>query len=198
MSGMDNEFWNERYGESGRLWSGNHHPQLEDQIVDIKPGYALDLACGEGADAIWLTTQGWTVTGVDFSDVAIDRARAAAAERNLDIEFVVADLETWTPARAYDLISEFYLHFEPERRAAFHQRTQTALADAGTYLCVGHHPDHVKDGHQGPPGFLLFEPDEVEQDFSELSTVFVGRVDNPSNPRHGVDTVYVGQRLGNF
>lgn len=194
---MDSDFWNERYGEAGRLWSGSHHPQLEDQISDMKPGFALDLACGEGGDALWLASQGWQVTAVDFSSVAIERAQQAAAEHNLEIEFVVADLESWTPTRTYDLISEFYLHFEPERRARFHQRFQTALSDAGTYLCVGHHPDHVAAGNQGPPGHLLFEPEDVEQDFTELSTVFAGKLGNPSNPRHGFDTMYVGQRLRN-
>jgi len=192
---MDTDFWNERYGAADRLWSGNPHPQLAEVLADIRPGSALDIACGEGADAIWLAEQGWDVTAVDFSEVAIARGRQAAEDRELSIEFVVADLDTWVPDRAFDLVVEFYLHFEPERRQALHRRLQPFVNDAGQYLCVGHHPDHEKPGVQGPPGFLLFGPQDLETDFSELATVRAERTENATNERHAVDTLYLGQRI---
>src|SRR4030095_10018657 len=76
------EFWDDRYrtaGESGRLWSGQPNAQLVAQTADLAPGEALEAVCGEGADAIWLARQGWTVTAVDVSAVALERAAGYAA-----------------------------------------------------------------------------------------------------------------------
>jgi 2-polyprenyl-3-methyl-5-hydroxy-6-metoxy-1,4-benzoquinol methylase len=121
----------------------------------MQPGSALDIACGEGADALWLAEQGWNVTAVDFSSVAIERARRAASERALQVEFKVADLDVWVPEASFDLIVEFYLHVEPERRTSLHRRLQPFVREAGKYLTVGHHPDHAQQGMQGPPGFFF-------------------------------------------
>lgn len=195
LANLDNELWNERYGAADRLWSGNPHPQLADIATDLPPGRALDIACGEGADAVWLAEQGWDVTAVDFSHVAIERASQAAAERNLDIAFIVADLDVWVPDKSFDLTVEFYLHFESDRRRSLHRRLQPFVAAGGKYLTVGHHPDHAQSGLQGPPGYLLFGPDDLEGDFSELTTLRADRVENPANERHAVDTIYLGQRL---
>jgi hypothetical protein len=62
---MDTGLWNERYGAADRLWSGNPHSQLPEIVAGMQPGSALDIACGEGADALWLAEQGWNVTAVD-------------------------------------------------------------------------------------------------------------------------------------
>ncbi len=141
---MDTGFWNEPYGTSERLWSGNPHSQPPEIVASMQPGSALDIACGEGADALWLAEQGWNVTAVDFSSVAIERARRAASERALRVEFKVADLDVWVPEASFDLIVQFYLHVEPERRTFLHRRLQPCVCEAGRYLTVGHHPDHAQ------------------------------------------------------
>ncbi|MCR6712623.1 MAG: TPMT family class I SAM-dependent methyltransferase [Demequina sp.] len=69
------EHWEQRYRENTRAWSGSANPTLVSVISGLTPGTALDLACGEGADAAWLASQGWNVTGVDISPTAIQRAR---------------------------------------------------------------------------------------------------------------------------
>src|SRR5713226_3677091 len=95
------EFWDDRYRSASRLWSGRPNPQLVAQTAGLAPGDALDAGCGEGADAIWLARHGWTVTAVDVSAVALERAAAnAGAEGAGDrITWRRADLLSWDPGR---------------------------------------------------------------------------------------------------
>ena len=103
------EHWEQRYRENSRAWSGNANPTLVSVISSLTPGTALDLACGEGADAAWLASQGWNVTGVDISPTAIQRAREAAAGV-VGATFVAADLSQWVPDAPVDLVCSSFLH----------------------------------------------------------------------------------------
>ena len=84
--------WDARYGESeGAMWSGRPNGRLLVEVAGLTPGRALDVGCGEGADAIWLAQSGWTVTAIDISDVAMSRARQAAARAGAVVEWVCGD-----------------------------------------------------------------------------------------------------------
>jgi len=74
----------------------------------LVPGTALDLGCGAGQNALWLARQGWRVTGIDIAPTAIRSARSEAALLNIEVEFLVADLTSWQPERAYDLVISTY------------------------------------------------------------------------------------------
>ena len=104
--------WEEHYGERDRVWSGRVNVQFADVVADLTPGRALDLGCGEGADAVWLAERGWDVVAVDISDTALGRAREAAKSRDVDdrIEFVQMDLSEGFPDGTFDLISSQFLH----------------------------------------------------------------------------------------
>src|SRR5215213_3420754 len=99
--------WDARYGErDGAMWSGRPNGRLVAEVADLTPGRALDVGCGEGADAIWLAQHGWTVTAIDISDVAIGRAREAAEPAGAGVEWVCGDaLRQPFPARSFDLVS---------------------------------------------------------------------------------------------
>ena len=77
------EHWEKHYGERDRVWSGRVNVQFADVVGDLTPGRALDLGCGEGADAVWLAERGWNVVAIDISETALDRAREAAATRDV-------------------------------------------------------------------------------------------------------------------
>src|SRR4051812_25376983 len=84
--------WDARYGEPGdALWSGRPNGRLVAELADLAPGRALDVGCGEGADAIWLAQRGWTVTAIDVSDVAVGRARANAERLGVGVDWIVGD-----------------------------------------------------------------------------------------------------------
>ncbi|WP_338037967.1 class I SAM-dependent methyltransferase [Nocardiopsis halophila] len=72
---MDAQSWDDRYSSEERLFSGNPNGVLVAEVEGLAPGRALDLGCGEGADAVWLAERGWHVAAVDISQVALDRRR---------------------------------------------------------------------------------------------------------------------------
>src|SRR2546430_12503786 len=109
------EFWDERYRSSDRVWSGEPNPRLVERVSDLTPGTALDVGSGEGADAIWLAARGWQVTAIDVSTVALDRAAERAAEAGAEvanrITWQQADVLTWDPAPLqFDLVSAQFMH----------------------------------------------------------------------------------------
>lgn len=154
------EFWDDRYSSAGRLWSGQPNAQLVAQAAGLDPagGEALDAGCGEGADAIWMAAQGWAVTAVDVSAVALERGAAAAAATGADvagrIRWQREDLLTWGPdAGRYGLVSAQYMHLPPELFDALFARLAAGVRAGGTLLVVGHHPDdlHANVGRTGSP-----------------------------------------------
>jgi SAM-dependent methyltransferase len=150
------EFWDDRYRSAGRLWSGQPNPQLVAHTADLVPDTALDAGCGEGADAIWLARQGWTVTAVDVSAVALERAAryaaAAGDEIARRITWQQADLRSWDPGpQRFDLVSAQFMHLAGAELEAMHIRLAAAVRTGGTLLVVAHHPDdlHVNVGRTG-------------------------------------------------
>src|SRR5690606_29820124 len=141
LSALSREHWEERYGSGERVWSGKPNPQLVATAADLPPGTALDVGAGEGADAIWLASRGWNVTGVDVSQAALDRAARHAAEAGVEITWQQADVTEWEPPPAqFDLVSVQYLHLPRPAREALCRRLAAAVRPGGTLLVVGHHP----------------------------------------------------------
>lgn len=135
-------FWDGLYGERGRMWSGEPNRALVETVERLVPGRALDLGCGEGADSVWLALQGWTVTAIDVSAVAITRAAAHAAERAVSegqITWLHADLSSWLPAGQAELVSACFLHSPIDfPRAAVLKAAAGAVASGGHLLVVSH------------------------------------------------------------
>ena len=143
------EFWNERYSSQTRLWSGNPNKYLVSEVSGLSPGTALDVGCGEGADAIWLARQGWQVTGVNISTVALERARAHAAEAGPDIAgrtgWQQADVFAWAPGTdRYDLVSAQYMHPPSAVREKLFRGLAAAVQAGGSLLIVAHHPSDLQ------------------------------------------------------
>ncbi|WP_246147486.1 FAD-dependent oxidoreductase [Nonomuraea turkmeniaca] len=139
------EFWDARYAEKAQIWSGNPNVALVREAADLTPGRALDLGCGEGADAIWLAGRGWQVTAVDISRVALARAaehaagHANAAEVAGRIDWQRHDLGTSFPEGVYDLVSAQYLHSPAELpREKVLRAAAAAVAPGGVLLVAGH------------------------------------------------------------
>ncbi|GAA3648150.1 class I SAM-dependent methyltransferase [Nocardioides ginsengisoli] len=160
-------FWDERYGGSDRVWSGRPNQRLVEQTADLTPGTALDVACGEGGDALWLAEQGWQVTAVDVSEVALGKVAQHAEDAGLDDRVKLGLYDALADPRPagrqrFDLVTVSFLHVPQPDFAAIYRGIADAVAPGGRLLVTAHHPEDVATGarHDHGPG-LLFEPDRV-------------------------------------
>ena len=160
---MQREDWDRRYSSVENLWSVKPNRFLVGEAADLSPGRALDLACGEGQNAIWLATLGWDVVGVDFSEAAIAKARSRAERDGVHIELACADLLEYEGATgAFDLVLLLYLHVPEAERRQVLTKAGGALAPGGTLVLVGHDLTNVTDGVGGPSDpALLYTPDQI-------------------------------------
>jgi SAM-dependent methyltransferase len=159
----DEELWDARYGSSERVWSGKPNIILVREVTGVKPGAALDLGCGEGADAIWLAQQGWRVTAVDISRVALDRAARHAEEMHVGerIDWQRHDLAMSFPAGTFDLVSAQFLHSSADLpRERILRTAVSAVAPGGLLLIVGH-AGHPPWEHHHHPDMVFPTADEV-------------------------------------
>jgi SAM-dependent methyltransferase len=147
------QFWDERYRSQPALWSGEPNLRLVEEASALPPGRALDVGCGEGADAIWLAERGWRVTAADISAVALERARSAATSAGVAarIDFLHGDLLACDPpATPYDLVSAHFMHLAQPSRDVFFRRLAAWVAPGGTLLVVGHHPSDLETTARRP------------------------------------------------
>lgn len=175
---MRREDWDRRYEERELLWSAKPNRFLVAEAAGLAPGRALDLACGEGRNAIWLAELGWQVTGVDFSEVAIAKARGRAAREEADVDFLCADLLDFEPEpEAYDLVLVLYLQLPSAERRLVLFRAAGAVATGGTFLLVGHDLANLAEGVGGPDDpRVLYTPDDIAADVPELEIEKAERV----------------------
>lgn len=181
LRSMDREEWNCRYAGRELLWTGEPNRFLVAETAALRPGRALDLACGEGRNAVWLAEQGWQVTGADFSEVALEKARRLADARGVEAEWVAADLlEYRLEPRAFDLVIVFYLQVPAAQRRTILRAAVEAVAPGGTFLLVAHDRANLEQGHGGPQEpAVLYTAEDVVADLDGLRIERAERVERP-------------------
>jgi SAM-dependent methyltransferase len=195
--------WDARYGEhDAAMWSGRPNGRLVAEVADLTPRRALDVGCGEGADAIWLAQRGWTVVAVDISEVAVGRAQQAAELAGATVEWVCGDvLQTPLPARSFDLVSLQY----PALPKAAGEPGVRALLDTvrpgGLVLAVYHqlddeHREHMKSRGFDPADYVGV--DDLARLLDDTFTVELhavdARIDPPPGTPHVADVVLRARR----
>ena len=192
--------WDERYSGSDLVWGAGPNRFVEEEVAALPPGRAIDLATGEGRNAIWLAEHGWQVTAVDFSAAGLARAARLAAERSVTVDWVRADLLTYQPApRSYDLVLIAYLHLPSADLARVFRAAAAAVAPGGTLLVIGHDRDNIDRGHGGPQDpDRLYTPAMVS---TELGGLDIHRADQvlrpvrtPEGERTAIDTLVRAER----
>ena len=195
--------WDARYSErDGAMWSGRPNGRLVSEVADLTPGRALDVGCGEGADAIWLARRGWTVTGIDISDVAVGRAREAAELAGATVEWLSGDaLQTPFPARSFDLVSLQYPALPKAAGEAAVRTLLDAVRPGGLLLAVYHdlddeHREHMKSRGIDPADYVGVDDlgRLLGDDFTVELHAVEPRIDPPPGAQHIADVVLRARR----
>jgi SAM-dependent methyltransferase len=197
---MEARDWDERHADPERRYSGGPSEVLVAEMSALPPGFALDLACGQGRHAIWLATHGWHVTAVDFSAVALDKGRELARQDGVACEWVAADLMEYAPVpKAYDLVVISYLHVPGAERRQILANAEQALAPGGTLLLIGLDRSNHEHGYGGPSNpAVLYDRDDVVAGLSRLqierAATLTRPVQTPEGDRIALDLLVRARR----
>jgi SAM-dependent methyltransferase len=210
---MDAADWDARYARSELVWGvppndtvAEHVHGLERRITlqPDAPGEeppeqprALDLACGEGRNTLWLATNGWQVRAVDFSQVGVDKARTLAARlsRSVRNRIVwqcadVADFEAASITGPFELILMVFLHLPAGRRRRVLVQAAERLSPGGTLLVLGHDTINLTEGFGGPQDpAILFTPDDLMRDLADVGDIQISVADRVRRPTEGRDAI---------
>ncbi|HWF42511.1 MAG TPA: class I SAM-dependent methyltransferase [Acidothermaceae bacterium] len=203
---MDAEYWNQRYDQPELVWSAGPNVWVEQVASGLAPGTALDLGAGEGRNALWLAENGWHATAVDFSRVAIERARVLALKRLDDtasrFRGLCADLLSYEPPpESSDLVMLIYLQMPTEQRRKVIETAASAVRAGGQLLVVAHDSDNLVHGYGGPQDpSVLYTADDITADLA-TSGLFIDRaeqvvrvVTTDTGPRQALDALVVAFR----
>jgi len=192
---VESQDWNTRYASVDLVWGSEPNLFVVDHLAGIEPARALDLACGEGRNSIWLALQGWRVTGVDFSDVAIERAGQLSERRGVDVDWTVADVTEYAPeAGAYALVLIAYLQVPPDDRRRVLANVARALAPGGQFFLIAHARRNLGEGWGGPSSpDVLWDPAETRTELEALGLQVstcqevLRPVETEDGTRHAID-----------
>jgi len=189
---MDSTAWDARYAMDQLAWGAEPNRFVAAEFTGLPPGRAL-LGAGEGRNAIWLAHQGWTITAVDFSPVAVNRARKLATADGVEVTWIVADVADFQPdLGGFDAVLVAYLHLPAVALA----RAATALAPGGWIVVVGHDVASAGAGVGGPQDpAILYTPQRIVAELPGLTVRTAEQVRRPVQTDHGtadaIDTLVV-------
>lgn len=155
--------WDERHSH-GDFEGEGPNSTLATAVSELPRGRALELACGSGTNAVWLASQGFEVTAVDWSAVGLENGRAKAEAAGVTVDWQRHDLFAWTPPeRSFDLVAIVYLHLPIEERLPVYGAAAAAVAPGGRMLVVAHHPQNAVEGFGGPPPERMLTPEQIAE-----------------------------------
>ncbi|MBF6329001.1 class I SAM-dependent methyltransferase [Nocardia transvalensis] len=218
---MDAADWDARYAQSELVWGAPPNATVVEHVYGLErrvplqpdaPGEeppalprALDLACGEGRNALWLATHGWQVRAVDFSQVGIDKGRTVASRLSRSVRARIAwqcadvtDLDAAEITGPFELILMAYLHLPADQRRAVLSKAAHMLSPGGTLLVLGHDTTNITDGYGGPQDpSILFTPDDIVRDLAPADHIRVhlaDRVLRTTEGRDAIDALVIAHR----
>ncbi len=166
---MDAEEWDERYAASDLVWSVEPNSFVVGLTDDLTPGSAIDVAAGEGRNSLWLAEQGWQVTAVDFSSVAVERGRGRPGGDRVDWQ--VADITSYTPSEQFDLVLLCYLHLPRQLMRRVLDHAAAWVAPGGHLVVIGHAVRNHAQGVGGPDDVDRLQDEELYAEAAQALVV---------------------------
>lgn len=197
---MDADAWDERYSQNDLVWGAPPNAVVVEQLTALPHGRALDLACGEGRNALWLATRGWHVTGIDYSSVAIDKARTLASRSPRSVrerlDYRTGDITDAQWGESYDLALLIYVHLPRSQRNQVVRRAIDSLKPDGILMILGHDSSNLEHGVGGPQDpEILYTPDDLKNDLGDAIHIDVSeRRLRETEAGTAIDALFIGRR----
>jgi SAM-dependent methyltransferase len=200
---VDAADWDERYRERPLVWSADPNVFVARELEGVPPGRALDLAAGEGRNALWLASCGWEVEAVEFSPVAIDKGRQLAEAAGAAVRWTQADLTDAPPLAPADLVLIAYLQLPARAMAGVLRHAAALVAPGGELFLVGHARRNLDDGVGGPQDPEVLWDDAGLRGALEGTGLAIERleevtreVETDDGPRTAIDVLVRARRPG--
>jgi SAM-dependent methyltransferase len=198
---VDADAWDDRYRERPLVWSAGPNRFVEDELASVPPGRALDLAAGEGRNALWLASRGWDVEAVEFSPAAIEKGRELAAAAGVTVTWTLADLLEEPPLASADLALVAYLQLPVEQLRTALRHAAGAVAPGGELFLVGHALRNLTEGTGGPQSPDVLWTEELLRAVLDGTGLVVDaleevvrEVDTDEGPRPAIDLLLRAHR----
>lgn len=173
------QFWNERYAAEEYIYGTEPNQFYREQLEKLPPGKILFPAEGEGRNAVYAATKGWQVSAFDASAEAKKKAENLAREKNVEIDYQIADYEKVSfPKESFDCLALIYAHMPPLKRKEYHQKLASFLKPGGTLILEGFSKKQIENNTGGPRNAeMLFLEEELRNDFNFFSELSVSETD---------------------
>lgn len=163
------DFWNQRYASEAYAYGVEPNLYFKEWIDGQTPGTILLPAEGEGRNAVYAASKGWTVHAFDYSESGKKKALALADKHGVSIHFEVADAAVYETNHLFDAVVLIYAHFPPPIRTAFHRKVNSMLKPGGQVVLEAYNKDQLKNNTGGPKNLeMLFDKDMLKAEFQDL------------------------------
>ncbi|MCE5182068.1 MAG: class I SAM-dependent methyltransferase [Betaproteobacteria bacterium] len=176
------DFWNQRYSGDEFFYGTAPNVFLTLQAHRLRPGQSvLAVADGEGRNGVWLARQGLNVTAVDFSPVAVEKARRLANQNGVAVRHEIGDLFAldW-PESCFDAIVAIFIQFVgPEQRRILHGFMKKALKPGGLLILQGYRPKQLEYKTGGPSSAEnLYTEETLREEFADMEILHLAEHDD--------------------
>jgi len=177
---MDNarqmsQFWDQRYREEEYAYGREPNAFFSAQLERIAPGYLLLPGEGEGRNAVYAASQGWTVDAFDQSSVGQSKALALASELGVQISYRLSRMDNFSfMENHYDAVGLLFFHTDPADREYLHRKAFESLKPGGSLFLEAFHKEQLKNNTGGPKSVdMLFDEECLSSDFALFETILL-------------------------
>lgn len=190
---MENS-WDQRYAVEAYIYGTEPNDWFAEKLKIMKCGKLLLPAEGEGRNAVWAAEHGWEVTAFDQSAEAENKARRLAADRNVEINYLMKDLRSFRGEEgSFDAIGLIYVHMPPTFRKDVHTELIKLLRPGGSLILEAFAKAQLPNKSGGPKDIdLLYDPAELKNDFKSMKMLefYHAKINLDEGPlHHGVAEV---------